>query len=431
LTPPARSWKEIAAHFGVDVRTCYRWEADRGLPVHRAENGEKKSPVFAYKNELDAWFAETFKNSHRPEKARRVPRRLPWVLGGAALVAAAGALAYVLFRPPRQPADFRIEGSFFIALDKDKRELWRRDTGAEDLQPESFYRDNFQVMHTVQENILPMLVIRDIDGDGDNEVVFALARNGDRSREGTLICWDRRGRERWRFQAGRALRSRSKSFGPDYRIAGIYAHDLDHDGRLEILVESFYASDWPCQLAVLDSAGKAIGQFWNSGYLRQAAFHDVDGDGREELIVCGVNNQYRGGCLIVFDTRDISGGSPQTGDFVLEGIGPGSMLYYVTTPYTDVSLAKRVAVDGLRRLDIMSNDWIEVGAAVGINYDFDFQLKCIQVSMEHKFWMDHYELSRSGAVSSVLGEDYRKKLKDGIRWWDGRAWSAEPTPVKR
>ncbi len=38
------------------------------------------------------------------------------------------------------------------------------------------------------------------------------------------------------------------------------------------------------------------------------------GDGREELIVVGVNNEYRGGCLIVFDTRRISGASPQTGN---------------------------------------------------------------------------------------------------------------------
>jgi hypothetical protein len=25
-----RSWKEIAAHLGIDARTCYRWEDSRG-----------------------------------------------------------------------------------------------------------------------------------------------------------------------------------------------------------------------------------------------------------------------------------------------------------------------------------------------------------------------------------------------------------------
>ncbi len=59
-----RSWKDISAYLGCDTRTCYRWEKNHGMPVHRAEGGEMKSPVFAYKDELDSWFQQTFKNSH-------------------------------------------------------------------------------------------------------------------------------------------------------------------------------------------------------------------------------------------------------------------------------------------------------------------------------------------------------------------------------
>ena len=59
-----RSWKDISAYLGCDTRTCHRWEKNHGMPVHRAEGGEMKSPVFAYKDELDGWFQQTFKNSH-------------------------------------------------------------------------------------------------------------------------------------------------------------------------------------------------------------------------------------------------------------------------------------------------------------------------------------------------------------------------------
>lgn len=48
------SWKAIAAYFGCDVRTVRRWERERNLPVHRAPGG-KRSSVFAYAAELDAW----------------------------------------------------------------------------------------------------------------------------------------------------------------------------------------------------------------------------------------------------------------------------------------------------------------------------------------------------------------------------------------
>jgi serine/threonine-protein kinase len=49
-----RSWKEIATYLNVNERTVKRWEATRGLPVHRLP-GETRAPVFAYEPELQAW----------------------------------------------------------------------------------------------------------------------------------------------------------------------------------------------------------------------------------------------------------------------------------------------------------------------------------------------------------------------------------------
>jgi tetratricopeptide (TPR) repeat protein len=48
------SWKEIAAFLGRAERTVKRWEAERGLPVHRVPGGGR-SAVFAYSNELADW----------------------------------------------------------------------------------------------------------------------------------------------------------------------------------------------------------------------------------------------------------------------------------------------------------------------------------------------------------------------------------------
>jgi TolB-like protein/Tfp pilus assembly protein PilF len=48
------SWKEIAAFFGRAERTVKRWEAERGLPVHRVP-GSGRGSVFAYANELAEW----------------------------------------------------------------------------------------------------------------------------------------------------------------------------------------------------------------------------------------------------------------------------------------------------------------------------------------------------------------------------------------
>ncbi len=50
------SWKEIAGHFGRDVRTVQRWEEREGLPVHRHQH-DFQVTVYAYSDELNAWLA--------------------------------------------------------------------------------------------------------------------------------------------------------------------------------------------------------------------------------------------------------------------------------------------------------------------------------------------------------------------------------------
>ncbi len=100
-----RSWKEIAAYLRCDVRTCHRWETDRGMPIHRAEGGEKKSPVFAHKDELDRWFQGTFKNSsHHSVKNAAALNWLKWVARVAILLAPGRAVFPLLGRPRPEPA---------------------------------------------------------------------------------------------------------------------------------------------------------------------------------------------------------------------------------------------------------------------------------------------------------------------------------------
>lgn len=66
------SWKAIAEQLGCDERTAKRWEQERQMPVHRAPGG-KRSNVFAFTGELDAWLqtgTERVHVSSRPLAAK-------------------------------------------------------------------------------------------------------------------------------------------------------------------------------------------------------------------------------------------------------------------------------------------------------------------------------------------------------------------------
>ena len=86
-----RSWKEIAAHLGVDERTVRRWE-QRGLPVNRLP-GAGRSTVYAERDEVDDWLKgqRDFGPHEEPTLPPAVPQRGPqwfprrkiWFLIGA------------------------------------------------------------------------------------------------------------------------------------------------------------------------------------------------------------------------------------------------------------------------------------------------------------------------------------------------------------
>ena len=63
-------WKEIGNFVGRGVRTVQRWQAELELPVHRVRNSPR-SPVFAFKSELDWWMRARAMNN--PSTHRLVP----------------------------------------------------------------------------------------------------------------------------------------------------------------------------------------------------------------------------------------------------------------------------------------------------------------------------------------------------------------------
>jgi len=117
-----RGWKEIGRYFGVTERTVKRWEATRGLPVHRMP-GEPRAPVFAYADELSEWMrqdpAALLDSNGDATDAALAPGSMgepQWrgragllLAGMLALLIAGAAWLFVTVQAERQVADARVE----------------------------------------------------------------------------------------------------------------------------------------------------------------------------------------------------------------------------------------------------------------------------------------------------------------------------------
>lgn len=95
------TWKEIAAYLKTSVRTCLRWEAQEGLPIHRQE-GSSKSTVYAYKYELDSWFKTRINNGALSTRAKKPaslrPRSVLFLIILPVVIMAAGSAAFLILR---------------------------------------------------------------------------------------------------------------------------------------------------------------------------------------------------------------------------------------------------------------------------------------------------------------------------------------------
>ena len=329
------TWKEIAVYLDCDVRTCQRWERKLGLPVHRFDPDSSKTRVFAYKSELDEWLKKDLRTKSFRINIRRKKAKYFFLIIPAALL----ILLVLLNMNPGSsvPFNFDIKDSSLLILNEKNSKLWSYDTGLSNLCSEEYYREYFQEKRRNDLGVLkmPYLMIKDLDQDGKKEVLFS-TQTRDELQEGLLICFDHKGKKLWEFKTGKPLKFGTVSYSSEYRINGINVNDIDDNGSMEIIVIAINRYYFPSQLVILDFKGELLGEFWNSGYLMDYNFADLNKDKRVEFIVSGTNNEYNSGCIIVFDPTDIWGASPQSGEYLCQKLKPGSEKYYILIPPTDV-----------------------------------------------------------------------------------------------
>jgi hypothetical protein len=371
--------------------------------------------------------------SNRPFPAGKSPARLLSAVT-AVLLAAAGL--YVLARRipwDKQPADFRIDGRSLVITTKGGRELWRYDSRQPGLEGEDRYRRRFQNKATLNEpsgdrRVLPWLIIRDLDRDGKNEVLFVPVGEDGRD-PGRLVFLEHDGRPVWEFEAD--PESPGGKAGPaDSRTLGVGVADFYKDAKPEVIFISAAAPGSPARAVVLDLGMNVLGEYWNAGPLGDYQVVDLNRDEVPELLLAGRNDDYGRPCLIALDLRRMRGASPASGDSLVAGKEPGTELFYVLFPlsaydelFRPEARADRVNLLAGERLDI-------VASPSGILFELDFEFNFLTVVLSHGFERRHEDEFRAGRLRERYDEPrIWRDLAAGLGWYDRRAgaWSKTRT----
>jgi hypothetical protein len=434
---PFTSWKEIAAYLGCDERTCLRWEKERGLPVHRAGGGASKSLVFAYKSELDEWLGKrgSEKTVKLPLEAVRAGFRsrpaLPFALASLGFLIIGAAILFLFILKPSgpqlsEPCNFHIEGSTLIVTNRKDSELWRYETGVEDLMDEPSYRAHLgrKRIGIDSEPLMPRIKFEDIDDDGRVEVLINI-RSLDDSAPSFLLCLDAEGKPLWSYTPGREMVFGQRRFSPDYFIDGIDVLKFPRT-RTKVVVFARHKPDFPSCLAVLDVRGRKLGEYWNSGRITDYALADIDGDGLPALVIVGTNNEYRKGFLAVLDPDFVWGGSPQTGPFQSPDLKPGSEICYLLFPRTDVDKIEFSQRECMLMVEVLKNNVLMTLSQGGrIIYELKPSMEVYSVIISDAYKEKFHKFQAEGLIppGPLDANALSVSLAGSIVYYDGQRWT--------
>jgi hypothetical protein len=223
-------------------------------------------------------------------------------------------IAIALHFRPGPPVSHRLEGDTLIILDGRGQECWRKVfpyTLAEAVFPEMASR---------------FLWIGDLDGDGHKEILFAPHPLESTKRESTpLICYSDRGGERWRYTNQRRVRTSEEQFDPVYSVARYLVASLGKGQPNAIVVSSTHTIYYPCQVVLLTARGQVLREYWHSGHLNFVQSADLDGDGKTEFYLAGINNARHAATVVILDRDHFSGAAeePQAPNYQLQGFAGG------------------------------------------------------------------------------------------------------------
>jgi hypothetical protein len=312
-------WAHIAGYLGVSIRAAQGYERKQALPIHRLPGSMGR--VWAQTDELDAWRIGTLNQTSNQKassvdvqtatdgaapssalkniRSKAVRKLIPTSYSAAAVmvVLVLVGLGYTGYLSHGPPADFRVQGSELIAINAKSRELWRHKFSWP--LRESAYAETERFVHSW---------IGDLDGSGEHQFLFDTLAYKAGSVGTPVICFHANGKIKWQFEPGRIVTDRSGDrMIPPYPANSLEVIQAKDPSKTRIVVSSNHYVSQANQVAILDIDGRVAGEYWHPGHLLHLEQVDLEGTGRNMLLLAGVNNGDHRATLVVLDPLKIIG----------------------------------------------------------------------------------------------------------------------------
>lgn len=361
-------------------------------------------------------------------------RRHPVMVGGGSFAALAGLalLANLTMKPAsikdNNPATYRYNPVTNAAeiLNKKNEIVWQ-----------ILSKDLASVQQAEHNFLTPHIVINDIDGDGANEVITTLWQPGERLGSGTTrLRVYREGNNLWfEKKFTEQVRYLNRSYSDVWSTDIVITAEAEVRGKKDIFVRWGNGRS-PSVIVRYDAGGNELGQYWHFGNISGIFAIDINGDGKKELILTGINDtedtlRQEFPAIVVLDPHRIVGEKKSVCSPGFALSESDAELYYLRLPVSPLSLtlSRHETVTrlvqsstGTLAFDVVNSHDKDDEDKTTYEYRFSPDFRILEV--RSTTWTDHVYARKvnEGLLKGTIDAAYLDALKNGVRYWDGEKW---------
>lgn len=327
------------------------------------------------------------------------------------------------------PAILTTDGTTLFVKNKNSRVLWTLNV-------------NLNVDILVHPDLIKNYAkIIDLNNDNENELLFiqtALDEGNVKQDKGTIICYDKYQKIKWRYNFQDTVYSERENLQPLYSS---YLIDTATVENKKVIF--FYANNstsFSSAIFALDiNTGKRIDNTqWNSGYTWDAMIIDFEGDGEKELVATGADNGLKDAVIWGMKLKNVNGYRPTTQNYMIYNFDETDLQFYIRIPNTDYdSLSgSRSAgmLPGTLAYDIVGNN-IRFTAVSTIYPNTGQTINTFHYILNYKrmdfdiYIVDEFSYKRDSLVTSrrlnppyTDTKEYKEIIKNRILFWENGNW---------
>ncbi|GAB4287786.1 MAG: hypothetical protein Kow0098_04810 [Ignavibacteriaceae bacterium] len=314
------------------------------------------------------------------------------------------------------PVNYKRNGNIVTLINKNGKELMKKWIGVDGVvEPDTYLRI--------------LLLILDTDNDGKNEIIISneLIPETGISHGYSLGCYDRTGKELWRFQFTDTVSTNDGIYTPPYQIR-ILDHYIKNDEPVVLIAACNL--NYPCAVINIKAKnGEPTGDtLWHPGHLTDGETGDFNEDGKIELVATAINNYYESAVVFSIDIDNLNGYLAADGEYKFKNTKTASFNKYVLLTKTDVTNFSGYRFNRTQRghltyhsaskdFSIFANEGNDYYKNLVVLYMFDQYLNLKMADP-----LDSYQVYRDSLISRGILKgpytktpEYRKILWESVR----------------